>query len=411
MTKRKFPTRVTEAEEIERRRSHQFQDLKGPQFQWEFPPWPLKKHQVCRPKSTQVKSSKSKIHRNLATNPPQRPRIKRYGLDYLEIFAPVLRYNTLRLVLFLVALHSWKIRQMDVKTAFLNGNLDEDTEIYMAQPSNFVVPGMEDQVCKLQKAIYGLKQAPRCWYLTLHQYLVEIGFQRCVKEVCLYVKRVGDFMVLLTVYACDALKKRFEMTDLGELKSILGIQVEVKDKVVTMSQQGYVEVLLEKFNMVDSKPVSTPENSDLIELANLTCIFNKFDAVGRLTKYKVRLVIKGFLQRYGLDYLEIFAPVLRYNTLRLVLFLVALHSWKIRQMDVKTAFLNGNLDEDNLLANEVIAIVDVLGAAMMLWVLGQSNASLIVFPNRNRYAIFEFAELLQKCFHPQCLLRGFRETH
>ncbi|KAF0702329.1 hypothetical protein As57867_007771, partial [Aphanomyces stellatus] len=125
------------------------------------------------------------------------------------------------------------------------------TEIYMAQPPNFVVPGTEDQVCKLQKAIYGLKQAPRCWYLTLHQFLVGISFEHS--------------MVLLTVYvddititgnnnddiekACDELKKRFEMTDLGQLKSILGIQVDVKGHVVTMSQQGYVEVLLDKFNM------------------------------------------------------------------------------------------------------------------------------------------------------------------
>ncbi|KAF0687836.1 hypothetical protein As57867_020405, partial [Aphanomyces stellatus] len=175
--------------------------------------------------------------------------LQRYGLDYLEIFAPVLRYNTLRLVLFLVACNSWKIRQMDVKTAFLNDSLDDDTEIYMAQPPNYVVPGTEGQVCKLQKAIYGLKQAPRCWYLTLHQFLVGIGFERCVKEVCLYIKRVGESMVLLTVYvddititgnnnddiekACDELKQRFEMTDLGQLKSILGIQVDVKGNVVT----------------------------------------------------------------------------------------------------------------------------------------------------------------------------------
>ncbi|KAF0711985.1 Aste57867_4947 [Aphanomyces stellatus] len=92
---------------------------------------------------------------------------------------------------------------MDVKTAFLNGSLDDDTEIYMAQPPNFVVPGTEGLVCKLQKAIYGLKQAPRCWYLTLHQFLVGISFERCVKEVCLYIKRVGDSMVLLTVYVDD----------------------------------------------------------------------------------------------------------------------------------------------------------------------------------------------------------------
>ncbi|KAF0682376.1 Aste57867_25514 [Aphanomyces stellatus] len=129
--------------------------------------------------------------------------------------------------------------------------------------------------CKLLKAVYGLKQAPRCWYLTLHVFLVSISFERCIKEVCLYIKRVGDSMVLLTVYvddititgndnqeiekACDALKQRFEMTDLGKLKSIHEIQVEIKDKVVTMSQQCYVEQLLEKFNMVDSNPVSTPE--------------------------------------------------------------------------------------------------------------------------------------------------------
>ncbi|KAF0689029.1 hypothetical protein As57867_019411, partial [Aphanomyces stellatus] len=129
--------------------------------------------------------------------------MQRYGLDYVEIFAPVLRYNTLRLVLFLVASNGWIIRQMDVKTAFLNGYLDEDTEIYMVQPPNFAVPGMEHLVCKLLKAIYGLKQAPRCWYLTLHEFLVSISFERCIKEVCLYIKRVGDSMVLLTVYVDD----------------------------------------------------------------------------------------------------------------------------------------------------------------------------------------------------------------
>ncbi|KAF0693246.1 hypothetical protein As57867_015708, partial [Aphanomyces stellatus] len=127
--------------------------------------------------------------------------LQRYGLDYLEIFAPVLRYNTLRLVLFL--------------TAFLNGSLNDDTENYMAQPPNYVVPGTEGQL-----------------YLTLHQFLVGIGFERCVKEVCLYIKREGESMVLLTVYvddititgnnnddiekACDELKQRLEMTDLGQ---------------------------------------------------------------------------------------------------------------------------------------------------------------------------------------------------
>ncbi|KAF0758507.1 hypothetical protein AaE_003914, partial [Aphanomyces astaci] len=176
--------------------------------------------------------------------------LQREGLDYTEIFASVLRLNTLRLILCLVAKHSWNVRQMDVVTAFLNGVMDADTEIYMMQPPNFVVPGLENKVCKLVKAIYGLKQAPRCWYLTLHKFLVEVGFVRCVKEACLYIKRVGESVVLLTVYvdditvtsnhdadiemAYDLLKSKFKMTDLGLLNSILGIQVDIKNKVVTM---------------------------------------------------------------------------------------------------------------------------------------------------------------------------------
>ena len=200
---------------------------------------------------------------------------QRFGVDYLEIFAPVLRLNALRAILCLVACHGWKVRQLDVKTSFLNGVLDADTEIYMSQPPNFLVPGSEGKVSQLLKAIYGLKQAPRCWYLTLHQFLLEIGFTRCVKEVCLYIKRVGASVVLLSVYvddiaitgndnaeienACDDLKNKFKMTDLGELKSILGIKVDIKNNIITMSQQAYIDFLLEKFKMADSNPVATPE--------------------------------------------------------------------------------------------------------------------------------------------------------
>jgi Reverse transcriptase (RNA-dependent DNA polymerase) len=123
----------------------------------------------------------------------------------------------------------------------------------MEQPPHFVEPGMESKVCKLQKSIYGLKQAPRCWYLTRHKYLVEVGFVRCAQEVCLYIKRV----VLLSVYVDDitvtgndndeivkaynALKNKFQMTDLDKLKSILGIKVHIPDKVVLMNQQGYIK--------------------------------------------------------------------------------------------------------------------------------------------------------------------------
>ncbi|KAH9094955.1 hypothetical protein Ae201684P_004220 [Aphanomyces euteiches] len=184
--------------------------------------------------------------------------MQQYGIDYLEIFAPVLRMNALRLLLCLVAHHAWKIRQMDVKTAFLNGTLDTDTVIFMEQPPGFAVQGEESKVCRLIKSIYGLKQAPRCWYLTLHSFLVRIGFELLLSVYVDDITITGNNDQDIEK-ACNAHKNEFKMTDLGELKSILGIKVETHGHVVTMSQQGYVEVLLDKFNMADCKPVSTPE--------------------------------------------------------------------------------------------------------------------------------------------------------
>ncbi|KAF0685715.1 Aste57867_22436 [Aphanomyces stellatus] len=236
--------------------------------------------------------------------------MQRYGLDYVEIFAPVLRYNTLRLVLFLVASNGWIIRQMDVKTAFLNGYLDEDTEIFMVQPPNFAVPGMEHLVCKLLEAIYGLKQAPRCWYLTLHEFLVSISFERCIKEVCLYIKRVGDSMVLLTVYvddititgndnqeiekACDSLKLRFKMTDLGQGRDNVSTRLCLKS--LREVQHGHpvstpevVGQVLEpsKLNPSEMKTLNLPYRELVGSLQNLvTCTRPDIaNAVRSLSKY------------------------------------------------------------------------------------------------------------------------------
>ena len=84
------------------------------------------------------------------------------GIDYEKTFAPTAKWNTIRIVLALAAQNGWKVHQMDVKSAFLNGDLQED--VYMTQPPGFGVPGKENQVCKLVKALYGLQQAPRAWY-------------------------------------------------------------------------------------------------------------------------------------------------------------------------------------------------------------------------------------------------------
>jgi hypothetical protein len=97
------------------------------------------------------------------------------GVDYLEIFSPVIKPATIRLVHTIVVTYGWQIHQLDVRNAFLNGILQE--EVYMAQPPSFVNPTFPSHVCRLHKSLYGLKQAPRAWYNRLSEFLISIGFQ------------------------------------------------------------------------------------------------------------------------------------------------------------------------------------------------------------------------------------------
>ncbi|GJS85558.1 zinc finger, CCHC-type containing protein [Tanacetum coccineum] len=139
------------------------------------------------------------------------------GIDYFDTYAPVARITTIRLLLALAAIHNLVIHQMDVKTAFLNGDLDE--EVYMKQPEGFVMSGNEHKVCKLVKSLYGLKQAPKQW----HQKFDE-----------------------------------FSMKDMGEVDVILGIKIKRENKGIVITQSHYIEKILKKFNREDCSPVSTP---------------------------------------------------------------------------------------------------------------------------------------------------------
>ena len=107
------------------------------------------------------------------------------GIDYEETFAPTAKWNTIRIVLALAAQNGWKVHQMDVKSVFLNGDLQEN--VYMTQPPSFEVPQKQNQVCKLFKALYGLKQAPRAWYTKMDAYLQKVGFLRSESDDTLYV--------------------------------------------------------------------------------------------------------------------------------------------------------------------------------------------------------------------------------
>ncbi|KAK1667780.1 hypothetical protein QYE76_055939 [Lolium multiflorum] len=164
---------------------------------------------------------------------------QREGIDYNETFSPVSSKDSFRIVMALVAHFDLELHQMDVKTAFLNGDLDED--VYMTQPEGFVVEGKEHLACRLKKSIYGLKQASRQWYLKFDKIIRTFGFTENVKDNCIYVKFKGSRFTILVLYVDDILlacsdkdmlhetknflSSNFDMKDLGEASYVLGIEI------------------------------------------------------------------------------------------------------------------------------------------------------------------------------------------
>ena len=195
------------------------------------------------------------------------------GIDYNETFAPVARLDTIRTLIALAAKNSWKMYKLDVKSAFLNGVLQE--EVYVEQPDGFIVQGEEDKVYKLHKALYGLKQAPRAWYGEIDSYLVQCGFKRSTSEATLYVKGRGTSdLVIVSIYMDDIvytgnsqelmqdfktdMMQRYEMTDLGLLHHFLGMGIIQSEDYIFIHQKKYASTLLKRFGLQDCKPVGIP---------------------------------------------------------------------------------------------------------------------------------------------------------
>ncbi|RVW80130.1 Retrovirus-related Pol polyprotein from transposon TNT 1-94 [Vitis vinifera] len=170
--------------------------------------------------------------------------------------------STIRLVLGMVAAENLHLEQLDVKTAFLHGDLEED--LYMIQPEGFIVQGQENLVCKLRKSLYGLKQAPRQWYKKFDNFMHRIGFKRCEADHCCYVKSFDNSYIILLLYVDDMLiagsdiekinnlkkqlSKQFAMKDLGAAKQILGMRI-IRDKAngtLKLSQSEYVKKVLSR---------------------------------------------------------------------------------------------------------------------------------------------------------------------
>ncbi|CAJ2644109.1 unnamed protein product [Trifolium pratense] len=169
------------------------------------------------------------------------------GIDYKETFSPVSSKDSLRIIMALVAHFDLELHQMDVKTVFLNGNIEET--IYMVQPENFVSGDPKSVVCKLKKSIYGLKQASRQWYYKFHQVISSFD------DILLASNNIG-----LLHETKRFLTKNFEMKDLGDASFVLGIRI-LRDRsqgILGLSQRSYIDTVLDRFSMKDSKPGDTP---------------------------------------------------------------------------------------------------------------------------------------------------------
>jgi hypothetical protein len=194
------------------------------------------------------------------------------GVDFLDTFAPVVRWETIRTLLAIAVHLNWPIHQLDVLTAFLNGILKED--VYMLQPPGFVQFGMEHLVCKLHKSLYGLKQSPRAWYARLHATLLAWNLLQSHSDPNLYYAHIGNDTIALLVYVDDILltgsntqlltqlkghlHQSFRTHDLGPIQRYLGVQFERNPTGLRMHQTEYALSILQQFGMEHCNPSYTP---------------------------------------------------------------------------------------------------------------------------------------------------------
>jgi hypothetical protein len=192
------------------------------------------------------------------------------GIDYNELFSPVVRYESVRLLLALAALEQWHMQAVDVKTAFLYGKLDE--EIYMQQPQGFLVKGKEKLVWRLTRALYGLKQAALAWWKELDASMKQMGFTRLRSDAGIFVNKKYGIIVIVYVDDCIFLGKdlkrvlqakeafmiKWECRDIGEAKEFLRMRIRREGRKLILDQHVYLDKIVTRFNLQKSNSVYTP---------------------------------------------------------------------------------------------------------------------------------------------------------
>ena len=194
-------------------------------------------------------------------------------MDYDNIFSPVVRYKSVHLIIALAAQQQWHMTSVDVKTAFLYGELDE--ELFMEQPEGFTVKGQEHKVFRLKCALYGLKQAALQWWKALDKSMERLGFRRIKSDSGIFVLTSSKGpCVIVIVYVDDAIfmgpdrqlvlskkalfMKEWECRDLGDTKEFLRMNIHRQGQLITLEQKDYLRKMLECFNMHNAKAAPTP---------------------------------------------------------------------------------------------------------------------------------------------------------
>ncbi|GJS73534.1 ribonuclease H-like domain-containing protein [Tanacetum coccineum] len=203
-------------------------------------------------------------------------RSQQQGIDFDETFSPVVKPATIRTVLSLAVTRDWPIHQLDVKNAFLHGQLSET--VYMHQPPGFVDSAHPDYVCHLQRSLYGLKQAPRAWFQRFASFITRVGFQHSKTDTSLFVYHMGSDVAYLLLYVDDIiltasstallqriitlLHSEFAMTDLGSLNYFLGVSAQRSKSGLFLSQSKFAEEILERAHMQHCNPCKTPVDTE-----------------------------------------------------------------------------------------------------------------------------------------------------
>nr|GFA84264.1 retrovirus-related Pol polyprotein from transposon TNT 1-94 [Tanacetum cinerariifolium] len=286
------------------------------------------------------------------------------GIDFEESFASIAKLEAIRIFLAYAAHKNMVVNQMDVKIVFLNGNLRE--EVYVSQPDGFVDQDNPNQVCKLKKALYGLKQASRAWYDLLSSFLISQDFSKGSVDPTLFIRRNGNDLLLILQHNSKWTKDHLLDNIIGQLFRPVSIRLQLHEQALfcyydafltlvepkmykdTLTQSCWIEAMQEELHEFKRLEVwELVPRPDKVTVITLKWIYKvKLDELGGILKNKARLVARGYRQEEGIDFEESFALVARLEAIRIFLAYAAQKNLVVYQMDVKTAFLNGNLCEE-----------------------------------------------------------------